>query len=196
VTRRPVVRRAARRGYTLAELMIVIVILAIVMMGTSKSMLAVQKDYVTQRGAAQVQERLQSAEETIVRVLRAGRADPLGAGVGVIDPNPQGNPTRDNVRVRSDFNPADGDVSDPLEDVLVFVRNDSLLVRWEANQRATAVAYPVRSIAFSYYQLDGTPSTAAPLDSLARRVKVEIAVPKTVGSTELVRREAWVFLRN
>lgn len=185
-----------RAGFTLAELLVVIGMLSVVMLATSKSMLAVQRDYVRQRGAAQAEDGLQTAEETIVRLLRGARADPYALGVGAIDPNPLARPAWDNLRARGDFNPADGDLADPLEDVLVFVRNDSLLVRWQAGGAPQAVAYPVRSLAFSYHRLDGSQITAAPLDSTARRVRYELVVPRAVGSSDVIRREGWVFLRN
>jgi prepilin-type N-terminal cleavage/methylation domain-containing protein len=191
-----VTRRRPRAGFTLVELLIVVTMLSVVMLATARVILVVQRDFVAQRGIAAAEDRVQTAEETIVRVLRGGRADPYAQSVGLINPNPLAHGSWDNIRVTSDFNPADRDVADPLEDVALFVRNDSMFVRWQAGAAAQAVAYPVRSVLFEYYQLDGTRVTATPIDSTVKRVKYDLTVPRTVGSSTLVRRQGWVFLRN
>jgi len=194
-------RRHAPSGFTLIELMIVIVMLSIVMLATSKIVLVVQRDFVKQRGSASAEDRLQTAEETIVRVLRGARSNPKGvANLTAIDPDPLAHGSRDNIRVKSDFNPADGDVADPLEDVSLYTSNDTMYVRWQAGTTAVPIAYPVRSITFEYRKLDNTlVTTASALDSTVKRVKytVTAVVPSTVHATSTLRtRQGWVFLRN
>ena len=194
--------RRPRTGFTLVELLIVITMLSIVMLATTKIVLVVQRDFVAQRGMAAAEDRLQTVEATIQRVLRGARSNPYEvANLTSIDPNPLGHASQDNIRVRSDFNPADRDVADPLEDVSLYTSNDTMYVRWQAGATAQPLAFPVRSITFEYRKLDNTVvNTAAALDSTVKRVKYDIIVPRPAASvrsgTILVRRQGWVFLRN
>ena len=85
---------------------------------------------VTERVRAQ--ESLRVAQMTLAPLLRSAGADPLGSGLTSVDVDPDGDGVFNDLRIKSDFNPMDGDVSDILEDVHVFVSNDTLWVRWQA----------------------------------------------------------------
>ena len=69
------------------------------------------------------------------------------AGAPRVDPLP---PPFDTLRIVADFNPADADVADLLEDVLVYAVNDTLYVRWQAGAAVAPVAWPVRTLAFQF----------------------------------------------
>ena len=91
----------------------------------------------------------------------------------------------DNIRVRSDFNPADGDIADPLEDALVYTSADTLYVRWRAGTPPQAVAYPVRSIRFEYFAADNTPIVTPALIPSAAKAKYTITAPRKPGDVVL-----------
>jgi hypothetical protein len=132
----------------------------------------------------------------LVQVMRSARADPLAAGVGLLDPDPDGNGVFDDVRVRGDVsNPSDGDAADAMEDVGIRLDADTLKVRWSTGAAEQAVAFPVNLIRFEYYALDGTQLTTAAAAANAARVKVTVAVERP-HSAVLLRRESWIYIRN
>jgi prepilin-type N-terminal cleavage/methylation domain-containing protein len=191
--------RGSRAGYTLVELMVAMVLLAVVMVALFGTIMSVQRDYSRQRDTMKASETLRYAEGVVSSVLRAAESNPRGIDSTLVrlDPNPLNRAAFDNIRVRADFNPADGDVNDPLEDVLLSTANDTLYVRWRASGPVEPLAYPVRSLRFDYYSATGVALTQRAQVDTAKRVKVTMTAPgnsKTPGG--LYQKEAWVFLRN
>ena len=188
--------RRRRSGFTLIESLIALGLLAVVGTALTSLVLATQRDYVTQRERLQAEETIRSVEALLTRVLRTARVDPRRLNIGRLDADPLGTGSFDNLRARSDFNPVDGDVLDPLEDVQLRVRNDTLLVRWQASGTLEPAAFPVRSLQFSYFDTDGTPLNTPAAAALAKRVRIVITVPGIENPSLLRRRETWVYLRN
>lgn len=193
-------RHVGRAGFTLAELLVSLVLLGIVLTSVMGVVLSMQRGYVRQREAARTEDALRVAETAIVTIMRTAGSNPrgiLGFNAPRILASPRGHTTFDEVRVVSDFNPPDGDVADRLEDVFVSIANDTLYIRWQAGVGVgEQVAYPVRSLLFEYYTAAGTvPLTAAEI-GLARRVRFILTAPRHSRTTALARRETWVYLRN
>ncbi len=137
--------RQARAGFTLIEMMISLTMLAIVMGGLTTVMVSMQRGYTRQRETARSEDALRNAELTISSILRyagANSRNMTGAGAPRVDPL---QPPFDTLRIVADFNPADADVADLLEDVLVYAVNDTLYVRWQAGAAVAPVAWPVRT---------------------------------------------------
>ncbi len=190
--------RGARRGFTLPELLIAMTMLSLIMASIVSVILKVQRDYVRQRNQINSVEALRTTELLLTRVMRTARANPLAVtGLTSITPDPLSHGTFDNVRVRSDFNPADGDVADPMEDVLVSVSNDTLRIRWSASLTTQPVVAPVSNLLFEYFTADGTAVTGSDV-STAKRVRMTIDVPIVTanGGTTTRRTVAWAYLRN
>jgi prepilin-type N-terminal cleavage/methylation domain-containing protein len=185
-----------RSGFTLIESLIALGLLAVVGTALTSLVLTTQRDYVSQRERLRAEETIRSVESLLTRVLRTARVDPRRLNIGRLDADAIGSGAFDNLRVRSDFNPVDGDVLDPLEDVLVRVQNDTLLVRWQAMGALEPAAYPVRSVRFFYHATDGTPLVTAATAATAKRVRIVITVPGIEDPSLLRRRETWVYLRN
>ncbi len=163
-------KRHARSGFTLIESLIALGLLAVVGTALTSLVLRTQRDYVRQRERMQAEETIRSVESLLTRVLRTARVDPRRLNIGRLEADPDGSGVFDDLRVRSDFNPTDGDVLDPLEDVLIRVQNDTLLVRWQALGAAEPAAAPVRSLRFFYHATDGTALTTAAAAAAAKHV--------------------------
>lgn len=185
-----------RAGFTLIESLIALGLLAVVGTALTSLVLGTQRDYVTQRERVNAEQTIRAVEALLTRVLRTARVDPQRMNIGRLDADPLATGAFDNLRVRSDFNPVDGDVADPLEDVLLRVRNDTLLVRWQAGGVMEPAAYPVRSLRFFYHATDGTPLITAATAAAAKRVRIVVTVPGLENPSLLRRRETWVYLRN
>jgi prepilin-type N-terminal cleavage/methylation domain-containing protein len=189
-------RLQERTGFTLIELMISITMLGIVLGALTVSMLSMQRGYIRQRDMVRSEDALRSADLIISSILRTAGANPrnmTGAGAPRIDPLA---PPFDTLRVVADFNPADGDVADLLEDVQVWALNDTLFVRWQAGAAATPVAFPVRNLSFQYDSAGTVLATNADVARAARRVRVRIEAPRHSRTNVLARRDSWVYLRN
>lgn len=187
--------RSREAGFTVLELIISMVLLGIMLAALFGTVTRTQQRYVEQRTYTRSHETLGYVEQTLIRLFRSGRADPLERNLSGITPNPLSHANWDNVAIRSDWNPADGDVSDMLEDVEFSTANDTLFVRWQQGGAPTAMAYPVRSILFEYYSTGGVLLTSAADVVGAARVKFTISVPGKAGAP-LVTRTTWASLRN
>ena len=189
-------RTGTRAGFTLAELIVSMTLLGFILAAIFATVLKTQRSATRQQDVVNAQNAVRDAEQILVSVLRTAGADPMKSRLALLDPNPLGSAVYDNFRAVADFNPVDDDVLDPLEDVQVHVANDTLFVRWQANQAPQAVAYPITSLRFAYYSSNGTLATAAAQIALATRVKVTIVAPHSPHNNTLERRESWVYLRN
>src|SRR3712207_1536007 len=125
-----------RWGFTLVEVMISLTMLSIIMGGVVSVMTRMQRGYIRQREVARSEDALRVAELTITRILQMAGSNPLNipiTDVNVPRIDPYGAPF-DSLRAVADFNPLpDGTTDDPLEDVIVFRRNDTLYVSWQRN---------------------------------------------------------------
>ncbi len=183
-------------GFTLVELIVVITLLSVVLGALMGVMLSIQRTYVSLRETARAQESIRTAHFVLGTIFRTAGADPQNTGLTLLDPDPQSHGTFDNVRVVSDFNPADGDVADPLEDVSVWIDADTLFVRWQAGGADQPLAFPFIELRFEYYQTDGTPVTIASQVAGATRIKFTLEAPRGPRSSAVERIESWVYLRN
>ena len=175
----------SRAGFTLVELLISLTMLTVVLTALTGVVLSLQRGYVAQRERARAQESLRTARMMIATILR---------GAAQLDPDPLNHGVFDNLRVVSDFNPVDGDADDPLEDVQVWVDQDTLFVRWEATGAPQALAFPVTSLSFEYYANDGTQFTTASQVVGATRVRFILEAPRA-GTQERIE-SWWIYLRN
>jgi prepilin-type N-terminal cleavage/methylation domain-containing protein len=191
-------RRLGATGFTLPELLISLGMLGVVLSATVGTVLNAQRGYVRQREVARAEDALRVAETTVGSILRAAGANPRNI-TGVNAPRLVSDATFDNLGVVSDFNPPDGDTNDPLENVFLQTRNDTLYVRWRAASQGGSdahVAYPVRSLKFAYYRSNGTLIGAASAVDSATRVKVTLVAPRHSRTSALAGREMWIYLRN
>ena len=187
-------RRQARKGFTLIEMMVSMTLLVIIMGSVFGVMAQSQREYATQREVVRAKETLQGIEILLTRVLKSGRADPQQLGIGFIDADPLDHGVFDNIRVVSDLN-SDGLTDGPMEDVEVRVESDTLWMRWQEATAEQPVALEVAELEFQYYAMDGTELTTAVDAENAARVKMTVAVRRP-NAGGLLRRESWTQIRN
>ena len=188
--------RRPRSGVTLIEMLVAMTLLTLVMATVTSLITRTQRDYTRQREAIRLQENVRTAELVVTRLFRTATVDPLNLNLGSVVINPLAHGALDNVRVRSDFNPVDGDVNDPLEDALVYTAQDTLYVRWQAGAVPQPVAFPVRSIVFEYFTANDTPVTTQAQFVNAAKVRYTVTAPVKPGAATVKRRQSWVFFRN
>ena len=186
-------QRQGRAGFTLIELMISLTLLAIVMGGLTTAMVSMQRGYTRQRETARSEDALRNAELTISSILRYAGANPTNIVGPRIDPLA---PPFDTLRIVANFNPADADVTDLLEDVSVYAVNDTMYVRWQFGAAAAPVAWPVRSLAFQFDSSGTILATNVDVARAATRVRVTLEAPKHGRTNQLARRVSWVYMRN
>jgi prepilin-type N-terminal cleavage/methylation domain-containing protein len=194
--RREGIRPEPRAGFTLIELMISMTMLAIVIGGLTTSMVTMQRGYTRQRETARSEDALRNAEVVLSTVFRYAGANPRNISAGSIPRIDPLDPPFDTVRVVADFNPADADVADPLEDVQVYAVNDTLYVRWQAGAAAAPVAWPVRTLAFQYDSSGTILATTVDAARAAKRVRITLQAPKHSRTDQLATRISWIYLRN
>lgn len=184
-------------GFTLVEMMVAIVILGVVLAAVLGIVLSAQGEYVRQRDINRGQDALRTAETAITTALRSAKADPYETGGTLLDPDPRGDGGFDDVRVVSDYNPADGDMDDPLEDVEFWLDSDTLMVRWQAGGSSEPLAYPVEDLEFTWYDAnDAVIASTGSVGSQAVKVMVELRIDRGPASAAPDRLESWVYLRN
>ena len=178
------------------ELLISLTLLSVILGALMGTVVQVQRNFTLQQSRVQAQEALRVAEYVIGTVLRSAEADPSLAGNSLMDPDPSSTGRFDQIRVVSDFNPVDGDVLGLLEDVLVYAQNDTLFIRWQAGAAAQAMAAPVDSLRFQYYDEFGTEYTTSATVSSAIKVLVTLVAEGDPRATSPERRTSWIYFRN
>ncbi len=187
-----------RRGFTLIELMIALIMLAIIMGGVVSTMVSMQRGYIRQREVARSEDALRVAELTITRILQTAASNPLNMAAGTAN-SPRIEPLTapfDTLQVLADFNPVDGDTGDLLENMLVYALNDTLFVRWQQGGAVAPVAFPVRSLVFQYDSAGTILNDPVVIRRAATRVRITLRAPKHNRTNVLSRRDTWVYLRN
>ena len=185
----------SRCGFSLVEVLLSLAVLGVILTSVFSVTVQTQKDYTRQREDIRSQDNLRMTDAFIRTVLRSALADPHLTRQTLLDPDPRNTNRWDNVRVKADFNPADGDFLDPLEDVQLHVVADSLMVRLQAGGAFTVYTYPVRTLNFEYYRSNNSRITTEPDVAYARRIKYTVSSPNP-ATRNLVQRTTWVYLRN
>jgi prepilin-type N-terminal cleavage/methylation domain-containing protein len=149
-------RADGESGFTLLELLVTSIIVLIVLGLVGQIFADSDRVYRTQRQYVDVRGNAGAALDMMVRLIR--QAGETGAGVGIF-PDPDGNGTLDSIRVVTDWNPRNGVVTDPYEDVTFTVAGGTLFKREPSDAGPVAFADRVQSIAFAYVSPAGVPVT-------------------------------------
>lgn len=192
--------RGREQGFSLVEMVTVVGVLAIVLLLVGQIVERVQRQYETQRRQVEAADNARAALDTIVRLVRLAGNNPRGlVGLQAIAPDLDGNGLLDTIAFQSDWNPADGVLSDPYENISFFVADGQLMKR-EAGDPPEGVEFApgVESIAFAYADTHMSP-LANPAASAGQIAYVSISLvmrppgpnpppPLTITSGAAVRR--------
>jgi prepilin-type N-terminal cleavage/methylation domain-containing protein len=191
------IRRQKRAGFSIMEVMVAMAMFTIVMAALMSVVIGLQRRYVDQRERVRAQESLRVAQMTLGPLLRSAGADPKSSGLTLVNVDPDNDGVFDDLNIRTDFNPIDGDVSDPLEDVSVWAADDTLWIRWQTGAAPQPLAYPIRSLLFEYYGNNGVKILPAIETVGATRARFILESPRDIRTGQLERIESWwVNLRN
>jgi prepilin-type N-terminal cleavage/methylation domain-containing protein len=188
----------SRSGFTLVEVMISMIMLSAIMAGVVSVMMSMQRGYIRQREVARSEDALRVAELTITRILQSAGSNPLNMAAGQAN-SPRIEPFAapfDSLQVVADFNPVNALTTDLLENMLVYVLNDTLFVRWQQGGAEAPVAFPVRSLLFQYDSAGTILNDPVIIRRAATRVRVTLQAPRDRRTNNLARRDTWVYLRN
>lgn len=158
-------------GFSTLELLIATALLTMVVGTVATLINNLQKGHIAQQDLSEMQQNERYAMDAILRAVRGAGNDPNGIGVVKFDIDPDGNGQHDDLRVRSDFNPPDGDVTDADEVVKFSVSGNILSMTDESTGTASELAQNISSVNFQYFDSAGNATT-----TVANIAKVKVTI--------------------
>lgn len=143
-------------GFSLIEMLTVVGVLTIVLLAVGELVGRLQRQYDSQRRQIEAADNARAGLDTIVRLLRMAGNNPRGLdGLQPIAADLDGNGVFDTIALQSDWNPADGALGGPYENIVFFVANGRLMKR-EAGDPPEGVEFApgIESLALSYFDTD------------------------------------------
>jgi prepilin-type N-terminal cleavage/methylation domain-containing protein len=147
--------RRTDAGFSLVELLVTVVVMLAVLATVTQIVVRSNIVYGQQRDHLDQRYNTAASVEMMVRLLRQAES---------IAVDPDGNNQLDSIGIVADWNPRDGDTTDPYENI-VFSRDGSTLMKREAADAAPiAFADNIQSLQFAYFNPAGgsilTPTAA------------------------------------
>lgn len=171
-------------GFTLVELLVVTVVVLVTMGLAAAAMMSTQRAYGAQRERIETTQQAQAAIEMIARLVRMSGNNPFGIAIVAIDADPDGNTAFDSIRIRADWNPADGDLTDPYEDITFTVAGNQLFKEEPADGAPVLFADNIQSLLFAYRDTNNN----AIADPVANAAAIAfVTVTANTQSTTLVQ---------
>lgn len=184
------------RGFSLVELMMVSTVLLVVLGIISGIVQAVQTSYARERPRIEAVSNATAALDTIVRIIRMAGNDPNNINNFPSIALPATVPNANSIRIRADWNPADGALNDPYEDVEFTVSN-GVLRKQEQSLSPTPDGAPVlfleniESLTFTYLDVNGAVTAngnSVALVNIVLTTRTPDGSPMTFSSSVSVRR--------
>jgi hypothetical protein len=144
-----------RAGFSTIGMIVAFVLLGLLMAPMLGTILSAQRGFVESRDRARAAGSVRYAHLALTRFMRLAGSSPIGLPLPGIDPDPDGNGIFDDVRLRSDYNPPDGDIDDPGEDLTFFLRVDTMFVKSGDDGEEEPFLIGVDSLAFEYFDREG-----------------------------------------
>lgn len=162
-------QKQTNQGFTIIELVIVILISSVVMIGIWNTFQFQQRSYALQRQVVAMEQNLRSGMEFMLSEIRMAGYDPNGStGAGIVMTSSNSSTIRFTMDVNNDANEEvyDGDVNDSGEDITYAVYTDTdgvqKLGRTTGGSTQPVAEY-IDSLTFAYLDEDGN-ATATQAD--------------------------------
>jgi type IV pilus assembly protein PilW len=158
------------QGFTLVELLVVILMMGVVMAGIYAVYTSQQKSFVVQEDVAEMQQNLRAAMFFLVRDIRLSGCNPTGkADAGIKTANANTISLTMDIRGKNPDDPPDGDTGDPEESVtyaLMDTDGDGNLDSLGRDTGAGLVAVASNIEALNFVYLDANGSVTADLTKM------------------------------
>ena len=149
---------SSERGMTMVELLVSSAVMLLVLGVSTTVMTKSSTMFSQQRAALDGRNSAAASVDLLTRLLRQSSCiSATAVYCQSIFPDPDNNGVFDSVRVRGDWNPRDGDLNDPYEDVLFVVANGMLWKREPADPQLVSFGDQVQSLNFVYTNQNGGP---------------------------------------
>ncbi len=148
-------------GFTIVGMIVAFVVLGFVLSPLVRTLLTAQEGFVRSRQRTQTANSVRYAHLALTRYMRNAGSSPYLVPIEGVDPDPRRDGVFDDVRLRADYNPADGDTDDPGEDLTFYVRADTMFLRSGGDGVEQPYLIGVDSLAFEYYDWNGVMITDA-----------------------------------
>lgn len=146
------------RGLTMVELLVGSAVMIVLLGLTTTTIGQGSRIFVQQRAAMDNRNSAAAAVDMLGRLLRQSSCiSATNVYCQAIQPDPDGNGIFDSVRVQADWNPRDGDLNDPYENVLFVVAGNTLWKREPTDAALVAFGDNVQSVTFTYTNQNGGP---------------------------------------
>lgn len=168
-------------GFSLMELLVVCVILVIILGIITTVVSGLQTNYHKRRIATQQINDGAAALDLLTRIVRVAGANTSSQAL---------TPTGSNqLRIRADWNPADGSLNGQYEDVTFLVSGNSLYMRDENTNKLTEMTTNVNALNFQYYTIGGI-ATVVPSQIASVKISLDVGtdLPRSFTSTVLLRK--------
>ena len=158
-------KKNARDGYTLLEVLVATAIAGVVMGSIYTSFYSQDKSYVTQSEVTKMQQNLRGGMSLMMKEIRMAGCDPTGkANAGIVRATPDLMSFTLDIRGANTQDPPDGDTSDPNERITYTLYDsdrdgvNDTLSRRTGRGRNSPAAECMDAINFVYLDENGTPT--------------------------------------
>ncbi|UCC74729.1 MAG: hypothetical protein JSV86_09315 [Gemmatimonadota bacterium] len=142
-------------GFSTIGMIVAFVLLGLLLSPMLGTILSAQRGFVESRDRARAAGSVRYAHLALTRFMRLAGSSPVGLPLPGIDPDPDGDGVFNDIRLRSDYNPPDGDTNDAGEDLTFFLRADTMYVRYGTGGTEEPYLIGVDSLAFTYFDRAG-----------------------------------------
>jgi prepilin-type N-terminal cleavage/methylation domain-containing protein len=174
------------RGFSLIEMLMVTVILGIVMGLVTQILGSIQLTYREQQQIITAQDNARATLDFMTRLIRMAGNNPNNiANLQAIHPDPDGNNQLDSIRVRADWNPADGALNDRYEDVIFTSGSGFVYTQEPSDAQPVQFAEGLGPVSFSYFD-SSNGSIADPIANLGSIAYVQVTLQTQVTGADPV----------
>jgi type II secretory pathway pseudopilin PulG len=149
---------SSERGLTMVELLVSTAVMVVVLGVSTTVLTQSSRVFVQQRGALDGRNSAAASIDLLSRLLRQSSCiSATNVYCQSIFPDVENDGAFNSVRVQADWNPRDGALDDPYEDVYFVVGGGTLWKREPADAQLVSFGDNVQSLTFTYTNQNGGP---------------------------------------